>query len=441
MTKARNIADGVDAGDIASSAVTTDKIADNAITLAKMASGTDGNLISYDTAGDPVAVATGTVGQVLTSAGAGAVPSFATPAGALNYVAVTGETPSLDVGSYNFFDRGVTSANTTVSFASVPTEARWTYSFEVGAGTETYEVDNASFEKSFSLFTQDIGFEDIFFKPDGTIMYIVSSANDSVYQYALSTAWDIGTASYTQSFSVTSQETFPTGLFFKSDGTEMYVLGSTGDNVNQYTLSVAWDISSATYTQAFSVAAQEASPQSLFFKPDGTEMYVCGSTGDDVNQYTLSTGWDISTASYTQVFSVATQEANATGLFFKPDGLKMYLTGTTSDSIFQYTLSAAWDISSATFASKSLFIAELENLPRGLFFKSDGSKMYVVGSFFNKVLQYNMGILHTITLPASVENPPRVPLKFGARVSYDFFTKDAGTTVTLLSENQEETTF
>jgi len=51
-------------------------VADNAITLAKMASGTDGNIISYDTSGNPVAVATGSSGQVLTSAGAGAVPSF-----------------------------------------------------------------------------------------------------------------------------------------------------------------------------------------------------------------------------------------------------------------------------------------------------------------------------------------------------------------------------
>ena len=59
--------------------VTEGKIADNAITLAKMASGTDGNIISYDASGNPVAVATGNSGQVLTSAGAGAVPSFQTP--------------------------------------------------------------------------------------------------------------------------------------------------------------------------------------------------------------------------------------------------------------------------------------------------------------------------------------------------------------------------
>ena len=56
-------------------------VPDNAITLAKMASGTDGNIISYDTSGNPVAVATGSSGQVLTSAGAGAVPSFQAAAG------------------------------------------------------------------------------------------------------------------------------------------------------------------------------------------------------------------------------------------------------------------------------------------------------------------------------------------------------------------------
>jgi len=56
-------------------------VADNSITLAKMASGTDGNIISYDASGDPVAVATGSDGQVLTSAGAGQPPAFEAAAG------------------------------------------------------------------------------------------------------------------------------------------------------------------------------------------------------------------------------------------------------------------------------------------------------------------------------------------------------------------------
>ena len=52
------------------------EVADNAITLAKMASGTDGNIISYDASGNPVAIATGSDGQVLTSTGAGSPPAF-----------------------------------------------------------------------------------------------------------------------------------------------------------------------------------------------------------------------------------------------------------------------------------------------------------------------------------------------------------------------------
>jgi hypothetical protein len=61
--------------------VSTSQIADDAITLAKLAPGTDGNIISFDASGNPVAVATGTDGQVLTSAGAGSPPAFETLAG------------------------------------------------------------------------------------------------------------------------------------------------------------------------------------------------------------------------------------------------------------------------------------------------------------------------------------------------------------------------
>jgi hypothetical protein len=71
----------LDLGVPSDATVSTAKIVDDAITLAKMAPGTDGNLITYDASGNPVAVATGSSGQVLTSAGAGAVPSFQSPAG------------------------------------------------------------------------------------------------------------------------------------------------------------------------------------------------------------------------------------------------------------------------------------------------------------------------------------------------------------------------
>jgi len=80
---------------VTDSNITSGKIADNAITLAKMASGTDGNIISYDASGNPVAVATGSAGQILTSAGAGAPPTFATAAAAGKILGVAADWSSI----------------------------------------------------------------------------------------------------------------------------------------------------------------------------------------------------------------------------------------------------------------------------------------------------------------------------------------------------------
>ena len=62
----------------------TDGLKDDAVSLAKMASGTDGQVLTYDASGNPTAVGPGTDGQVLTSTGAGSPPAFETisiPAG------------------------------------------------------------------------------------------------------------------------------------------------------------------------------------------------------------------------------------------------------------------------------------------------------------------------------------------------------------------------
>ena len=74
---------------------------DDIISLAKMASGTDGNLITYDAAGKPAAVATGTDGQVLTSAGAGNPCLFeaATGGGKLLQVVQTVKTDTFSTNS------------------------------------------------------------------------------------------------------------------------------------------------------------------------------------------------------------------------------------------------------------------------------------------------------------------------------------------------------
>jgi hypothetical protein len=85
---------------------------------------------------------------------------------------------------------------------------------------------------------------------------------DSAYATTLDfNRYDVSSASYTQSFSVAGQETEPRGLVFNTDGTKMFVVGVTGDDVNEYDLSTAFDISTAVYSQNFSVSAQDIHPK------------------------------------------------------------------------------------------------------------------------------------------------------------------------------------
>ena len=96
--------------------ITTAKVADDAVTLAKMASGTDGNIISYDASGNPVAVATGSSGQVLTSAGAGAVPSFqASAVGGKVLQAVMGTNTNSNSTTSSSYVSGIINASITPS--------------------------------------------------------------------------------------------------------------------------------------------------------------------------------------------------------------------------------------------------------------------------------------------------------------------------------------
>jgi hypothetical protein len=259
--------------------------------------------------------------------------------------------------------------------------------FSVLTPNTAWNIGDSVYLQSKSITSQDLSPQGLFFKDDGTKMYFVGATNDSVYEYDLSTAWDVSTATYLQSFSVSAQDTVPTDIFFKPDGLKMYIVGNSNNSVYEYDLSSAWNISTATYLQSFSVNAQETNPLGLFFKPDGLKMYICGDATNDIFEYNLSSAWNVSTASYLQNFEVGGSAPNQ--VFFKPDGSKMYVAESGSDAILEYNLSSAWNITSSIFV-QSFSIAAQDNIPAGLFFKPDGLKMYVLGGTNDSVFEYNI---------------------------------------------------
>jgi sugar lactone lactonase YvrE len=250
-----------------------------------------------------------------------------------------------------------------------------------------YDVSSASYTQSFSVAAQDTIPESLTFNNDGTKMYITGDTGDAVYEYSLSASFDISSATYTQSFSVAGQESQPQGVVFNTDGTKMFITGGSGDDVNEYDLSVAFDISTAVYSQNFSVAAQDITPRDLAFNNDGTKMFIVGDAGDDVNEYDLSSGFDVSTASYSQNFSISAQETSPHGIAFNNNGTKMFIVGKTGDDVNEYALSTGFDVSSASY-SQNFSIAAQETDPTGIAFNADGTKMFIVGHTGDSVYEY-----------------------------------------------------
>ena len=242
---------------------------------------------------------------------------------------------------------------------------------------ETFYIANAVLEARLSTQTVNDQPQDVAFNDDGTRMYLLGANTDYICQYSLSTAFDLSTAFYLQQkFRVDAQDTFARGIAFSADGAKMFMTGIATTNVFEYDLRTPFDVTSAVYNSVSFYPGSIGQTQALTFNNDGTKMYVVGTS--TVYQYSLSTAFDLSTASYDSVsFAAASQDSAIQGVEFNSDGTKMYLAGTANNSVYQYSLSTAFDLSTTSYDSVSYPTAPQGSAPNGLAFSSDGTKMYI----------------------------------------------------------------
>lgn len=254
-----------------------------------------------------------------------------------------------------------------------------------------WTASNATYDSvSFSFGTQETSSRGFTLSADGSKMYVVGYANDTVYQYTLSTAYDLSTASYaSKSFSVASQSATPFDVVFSTDGTKMYVV-HWSSNVYQYTLGTAWDVSTASYASKSYGVNIGGNVRSIAFKSDGTKLYVADAATGRVYQHSLSSGWDLATASSDGVsFVISSYESGVWGLTFKTDGTEMYTVG-DSGRVKQYTLSTPWSVTSASYTGTSGSLTSQDSSPSDVEFSSSGDKMYMLGFSNDRVYQYSL---------------------------------------------------
>ena len=230
------------------------------------------------------------------------------------------------------------------------------------------------------------------FKPDGTIMYVTNrlgvgtDQEGQLLQYSLSTPFDISTATKTSHTDLLGGSgvavlKYPHAIEFKPDGKKMFVVsGDQFARIYQYSLSSAWDSSTAQFETSFHVnKTNEAKLRTLAFKPDGIRMFTGGPEEGNLRSYTLSTRWDVSSASFDyESVDLSLSHDKFRNVQFHPDGSIMYIGGNDTHDIHKYTLSTPWDVRTISSDNTTFDLVGGFTSMRGFIFAAGFTKLYVV---------------------------------------------------------------
>ena len=223
---------------------------------------------------------------------------------------------------------------------------------------------------------------------------------DAVIEHILTTAYDISTANVnnTKVVHVSGGDAshLPTQVVFNNDGTKMFIVNHHGRRtVDYWSLSTAFDVSTATFDGEYSLIGKEKRANSIAFNNDGTRMFIAG-VGNNlqvrVHEFSLDTAFDLSSG-VTQLNTedLISFQNHIDGVTFNYDGTKMYTINSKEDEdkIFQFELTTPYDVS--TLSLEGTFdVSSVSEEPREVVFSNDGSKMFIIDDGLDKVHEFNL---------------------------------------------------
>lgn len=221
-------------------------------------------------------------------------------------------------------------------------------------------------------------------------------------------SWDIASASsdsksYDPSAQVSGDEEY--SVLIKNSGTTV-ILNRRADVAYEYTLSTPYDISTASYVGASADISGDNLTQVSF--PFGTETVFYGSTYTrHIIKYSLSGGVSTITQLYNK--NINADIANIlTGIAVSSDSSKVYVLASTG-TIYQYTMSNPGDLSTLTSDSKSFNMDGIVSDDYyGLFLAPDNKTLYISGAH-GIIYEMKMGTIGDITTLSEINSKNGFP--------------------------------
>ncbi|MEO9644310.1 MAG: cadherin domain-containing protein, partial [Ekhidna sp.] len=293
-----------------------------------------------------------------------------------------------------------------------------------------YDLLNGAIQSgNFDVSSQESTPQGVTFSADGMKMYVVGREATEVNQYTLTNSFDIssGVSFDGSPLDISGETTTANDLGFSSDGTTLFIVDQSAREIEQYALTTPWDITGTVTNTGtpFGIVSEESAPSGIAFNPSGTKMFIVGFSGDEVNQYSLSNPFDVSSGvSHDGIYSISSQEGNSSSITFSIDGTKMIITGSSTDDYHVYSLNAPYDITQSITYDGSLIGPS--GTPTGLAFNDSGSRFFMIDDNSDAVYQYT---LNTGSFFESGANDGSVVSSFTITIVDDKFSNSGGSLI------------
>ncbi len=194
------------------------------------------------------------------------------------------------------------------------------------------------------------------FNTDGTKMFFAQFGGD-LFEFSLSTPFDISPSSAAangDAVNKTLSNGNTTGFVFNADGTKLFVVDNNYNNsepsqVDQYILTTGFDISTISHETSLDITDNTPKPRSIALSPDGTTMFILDGT-NQIDEYVLTTGNDVTTAKYVDTFTFS-NTTQPWAITFNNIGTKLYIAENKDGGVNEYSLGAAYNLTTPTLSS------------------------------------------------------------------------------------------
>lgn len=231
---------------------------------------------------------------------------------------------------------------------------------------------------------------------NGNKMFVVSNATNKVYEYALNFTESLKRVVFTgNEFDLSGETSDPKDIVISPDGLKMFILDADNNRILEYDMEepdslVDGNVTDSTFTLDYSSAGTDGTGFDI--SPDGKNIIFVDATEEKVFLFTSTTAFTFEdgTANSGKEFDISAQSTDPQDAKWSADGLRFFVVDGSNENIFQFKMTTALDVDTASFTGDSFFTGNQDSAPFGMTLSADGFVLLIAGVTTDSIYEYDL---------------------------------------------------